>query len=182
MLRAIVPDCRIIAVLADCHIHPAGGVDWPPAALEALRGVDLIVTLGDMGERAGLDVLETIAPVVGVRGQDDEDDPRSATASRLVEAGGLRIGCVFDPVAVGLAAAKDPFIIADTAAEAAARLFGGPIDILLCASTHTAAIRQDADGLIVDPGSVTLPSSRAQGAFARLFLEDGKARAEIVRV
>ena len=45
---------RRIAVLADCHIHPGGGPEFPPGVLEALAGVDLIVTLGDMGEAAAL--------------------------------------------------------------------------------------------------------------------------------
>ncbi len=89
---------RAIVVLGDCHIHPAKGVDWPLAALDAFEGADLFVTLGDMGERAGLDTLARLAPVIGVHGRDDEDDPRTAAKLRVLEAGGLRIGCVFDPV------------------------------------------------------------------------------------
>jgi hypothetical protein len=41
---------RAIVVLGDCHIHPAKGVDWPLLALDAFKGADLFVTLGDMGE------------------------------------------------------------------------------------------------------------------------------------
>jgi putative phosphoesterase len=176
---------RTIAVLADCHIHPGGGIAWPEPALERLAGADMIITLGDMGESVGLDTLETIAPVVGVKGQDDQDDPRSAPAARLVQAGGLRIGCVFDPVEQGLAASKDPFVAADAAAEAEARLFGGPVDVLLCASTHIPSIHDGPSRLVIDPGSVTLPTGKERGApgtFARLVLENGKARAEIVEV
>jgi putative phosphoesterase len=176
---------RTIAVLADCHIHPGGGIAWPAAALARLKGVDLIITLGDMGESVGLDALETIAPVVGVKGQDDQDDPRCVPAARLVQAGGLRIGCVFDPVEHGLAAGKAPFVPAKGAAEAEERLFGGPVDVLLTASTHVPAVQDHAGRLIVDPGSVTLPTGRetgAPGTFARLTLAGGKALAEIVEV
>src|SRR5215467_5287848 len=68
-----------VAVLADCHIHPGGGPAFPPALFEILdaEDPDLIVTLGDMGEPAGLDELSEFAPVIGVRGQDDSDDPRT---------------------------------------------------------------------------------------------------------
>ena len=138
-------DPRTIAVLADCHIHP-GKIDWPPAALAALSGVGLIVTLGDMGERAGLEALAAIAPVTGVRGEDDEDDPRTSPTSRRLEFGGVSFGCVFNPAKHGLTPG-------DTAAESA--LFGEPIDVLLRASTHIATTNKAAGRLEVDPGSVT---------------------------
>src|SRR5260370_39491162 len=85
-------------VLGDCHIHPAKGVDWPPWALDAFKGADLFVTLGDMGEKTGLDTLARLAPVIGVRGRDDEDDPRTAARPRGLEARGLPLGCGLHPV------------------------------------------------------------------------------------
>ncbi len=164
---------RTIAVLADCHIHP-GKIEWPAKALEALAGVDLIVTLGDMGESVGLDALAAIAPVTGVRGEDDQGDPRASEPSRVLELGGLRIGCVFNPDKHGLSAG-------DAAAET--RLFGGPIDVLLRASTHVAAKGEVAGRLVVDPGSVTLPeASEPAGSFALLTLEGGRCEARIVRL
>jgi predicted phosphodiesterase len=176
----------VIAVLADCHIHPAGGIDWPPAALAALAGVDRIVTLGDMGELVGLDALEAIAPVSGVLGQDDEPHEAALALTLVIEEGGLRIGCVFDPVAAGLATSNMPFVPAPDAVEIEEDLFDGALDVLLCASTHRAAISRDGEGLlVVDPGSVTLPDGQedgARGTFARLFLENGEARAEIVEL
>jgi predicted phosphodiesterase len=77
-----VVSARTIVVLGDCHIHSARGIGWPPAAFDAFGGTDLFVTLGDMGERSGLDALAELAPVVGVRGRDDEDDPRTSTKLR----------------------------------------------------------------------------------------------------
>jgi len=68
------PNARTIAVVADCHIHPPR-IAFPEAALEAMSGADLIVTLGDMGETSGLDQLAAIAPVVGVLGGDDQPIP-----------------------------------------------------------------------------------------------------------
>src|SRR5260370_23782852 len=99
---------RAIVVLGDCHIHPAKGVDWPPWALDAFKGADLFVTLGDMGEKTGLDTLARLAPVIGVRGRDDEDDPRTAATLRVLEAGGPPVGCVFDPIGAGVALPAQP--------------------------------------------------------------------------
>ncbi len=44
-----------------------------PHALEALRGVDLIIHAGDIGTSAVLEGLRSIAPVVAVRGNMDTD-------------------------------------------------------------------------------------------------------------
>jgi len=173
-------DVKTIVVLADCHIHPGGGVEWDDAALAAFLGADLIVTLGDMGERAGLDALAAIAPVIGVRGADDEDDERTAPRTRVLEAGALRIGCVFDAVAAGLTnGTKSPI---EVSADAATAAFGGPIDVLLWASTHIPSIERTGGRVIVNPGSAMLPDAGAPRSFARLTLEAGAVDAEIVSI
>src|SRR6187431_2545057 len=90
-------DAATFAVLADCHIHPGGGPEFPAAVLAALEDAHLIVVLGDMGESAGLDQLEAIAPVVGVRGEDDApDDPRIAGDRLVLKVGRHTFGCVFN--------------------------------------------------------------------------------------
>ncbi len=178
-------DVRKIAVVADCHIHPAAGIEWPAAALAAMAGADLIVSLGDMGEVSGLEALAAIAPVVGVRGEDDGDDPRTAPRTRVIEAGGIRIGAVFDPMAAGLATTKEPLVAVDDGGAARERLFGGKVDVVLYASTHDPEVHPFEGALWVNPGSVTLPNGKERGvagAFAWLTLEGGKAKASIVRV
>jgi putative phosphoesterase len=171
---------RTIVVLADCHIHPAKGIDWPQPALDAFAGADLFVTLGDMGERVGLDTLWRLAPVVGVRGRDDEDDARTSVPLRVLEVAGIRIGCVFDPIEAGAALQVDPLVC--VSAEAMLRLFGANLDALLWASTHTPSIARAEGRLLVNPGSATLPSQDAPPSFARLTLASGAIEAEIVRV
>jgi hypothetical protein len=96
-----------IAVLADCHIHQ-DGPQFPAALFPRLHGVDLIVTLGDMGERSGLDQLQEIAPVMGVRGRDDDADLRTHREVLVLGGDGYRIGCVFDAKAAGLVVATNP--------------------------------------------------------------------------
>lgn len=172
---------RTLAVVADCHVHPGGGPQLSPILLGALRGVDLIVTLGDMGDVAALDQLDAIAPVVGVRGEDDEDDPRTSAQALVLTAGDLAIGCVFDAVAAGLAAEVDPFTAVEDAAGAARRVFGREVDLLLYAGTHRPGSGTfGPKGQAVNPGSAVLPAGGAGPAFARIALSNGVFVPEIV--
>ena len=56
---------KIVGVISDTH-----GL-LRPEALEALRGSELIIHAGDVGNPAVLDRLRLIAPVVAVRGNVD---------------------------------------------------------------------------------------------------------------
>jgi uncharacterized protein len=57
-----------------------------PEAVRALRGSDLILHAGDVGAGEVLDTLETIAPVVAVRGNNDTGPWAAALpASEIVE-------------------------------------------------------------------------------------------------
>lgn len=156
-----------IAVLADCHIHD-GGPQFPAALFPRLQGADLIVTLGDMGERTGLDQLQEIAPVLGVRGHDDEEDPRTRREVLVLEGDGYRVGCMFDAKAAGLAEDVDPFIAAAKAPEVSRQLFGGPVDILLHAGTHRADEARFGSGSALNPGSAVLPAEGARPSFLRV--------------
>jgi hypothetical protein len=157
-----------LAVLADCHIHE-GGPQFPAALFPRLQGVDLIVTLGDMGERSALTQLEEIAPVIGVRGQDDEEDIRTRRSTLVLSGEGYRIGCVFDAVGAGLARSCDPFEAAEDAAAVSQRLFGGDVDVLLHANTHRAdEARFGPKGSALNPGSAVLPAEVAFPSFIRL--------------
>jgi len=57
----------MIGVISDTH----GLVR--PEVLEIFNGVDLIIHAGDIGGRAVLETLETIAPVMAVRGNNDRE-------------------------------------------------------------------------------------------------------------
>lgn len=157
-----------VAVLADCHVHE-GGPQLPQSLFPRLHGADLIVTLGDMGEQSGLDQLQEIAPVLGVRGRDDVDDPRTHRSELVLSGEGYRIGCVFDAQAVGLATTSEPFVEADAAAAVCQHLFGGPVDVLLHAGTHRASeARFGGKGSALNPGSAVLPAEGAKPTFLRL--------------
>jgi putative phosphoesterase len=169
-----------IVVLADCHIHPGGGPNWADATLAALAGADLILTLGDMGEAVGLEPLAAIAPVQGVMGADDQPGSYVQGRTRLVEVGDVKIACVFDPVAEGLASSKEPLKLASP--EARATVIGGEADVLLWASTHVPDVGHQDGVLTVNPGSATLPDKGSAASFARLTVAAGKVSAEIVNL
>lgn len=96
----------IIGVISDTH-----GL-LRPEALDALRGSDLIVHAGDIGDACILAELEQIAPVTAVRGNiDTEPWAQSIPATAVVEVGAVRLYVIHDvkelavnPIAVGLAA------------------------------------------------------------------------------
>lgn len=171
-----------LAVLADCHIHE-GGPQFPPALFPRLQGVDLIVTLGDMGEKAGLDQLQEVAPVLGVRGQDDVDDMRTRRELLVLEGSGYHVGCVFDAKAAGLAESADPFVAAADAAAVSRRLFGCHVDILLHAGTHRPGeARFGPKGSALNPGSAVLPADGSPPTFLRLKVMSDGCYGQIVRV
>ncbi len=171
--KAVWPlEATRVAVLADCHIHPGGGPAFPSALFEALAGADLIVTLGDMGEAAGLDQLAEIAPVVGVRGADDSDDPRTNQQTLVLTSGGQAIGCLFDATAAGLATASEPFTPAADFHSVAERIFGRKIDVLLHASTHKAEASGVEGCRVFNPGSAVLPAGGSQRSLVRLSAND----------
>src|SRR6476619_1424040 len=64
-----------------------------PAALDdALRGVDLLLHAGDVGELWVLDQLSEIAPVIAVHGNDDTDDAkRELPFQQIITVAGQRI-------------------------------------------------------------------------------------------
>jgi putative phosphoesterase len=175
-------EVRKVAVLADCHLHPGGGPDWTPGVLAAIGDVDLIVTLGDMGEVAGLDRLAQIAPVIGVRGADDAEDARTGERARVLRLGGVAIGCVFDPKANGLAKVSDPFEPSADWLDKTAALFGERVQVLLYASTHRPHMATLDGVTVANPGSALLPADGAEAALVMISLTNGRAEVRIVPI
>jgi len=178
----IPQDGADLAVLAECHIH-AGGPQFPPTLFERLRGVDLIVTLGNMGERSGLDQLQQIAPVLGVSGKDDSEDFRTRRAFLRLSGAGYDIGCVCDARAAGLAEFIDPFVASEEAAAVSRRLFGCDVDILLHAgSARPDEARFGPAGTALSPGSAALPPEGEDPTFLRLKISPEGAYGRVIRL
>ena len=134
----------IVGVISDTH----GLVR--PEALEALRGSELIVHAGDVGDARVLDHLRAIAPTIAVRGNvDTEQWARALPTTEVVDAGGLHLYVLHDLATLDL----------DARAAGFAAVISG----------HTHRPRADVkDGVLyLNPGSAgprrfTLPVSLAK--------------------
>jgi len=82
----VFPDASQIGLISDTH-----GL-LRPEALDALRGSQLILHAGDVGDPAILTTLRSIAPVVAIRGNVDTELWASVLpATELVTAAGVNI-------------------------------------------------------------------------------------------
>ena len=174
-----------IGLIADTHI-PEAGPELPPQVYQALHGVDLILHAGDMHVIEVLDWLESIAPVVAVRGNGDHApsgydkyrpgvplDPR-VEDRQLLQLEGMRVGLVH-----GFPLPEEvPWRTLDDMLDLH---LGGPVDVIVCGDTHLARIDRYPGLLIVNPGSPTLPGQmRALGTVGILDIDGRQAEASIV--
>lgn len=147
----------IVGLISDTH-----GL-LRPQVLEALRGSQLILHAGDIGDGAILEQLAAIAPVLAVRGNNDLDGPEAAEPeTRLVEAGGRRLYLIHDLKELRI----------DPAAER--------IDAIISGHSHRPRIETRKGVLYVNPGSAGPRRFSLPVAVARLRIEDDQIAAEIV--
>ena len=87
----------IVGVISDTH-----GL-LRPEAVEALRGSELILHAGDVGDRLVLDRLRDIAPTIAVRGNvDTQAWAAKLPATAEIDAGGLRLFMLHDVASLAL--------------------------------------------------------------------------------
>ncbi len=179
-----------IGLISDTH-SAGSGRDLPGRVLSALAGVDLILHCGDLECLGVLDYLETIAPVLAVRGYEDPVEPgeRLAYSTRVVRAGGVAIGMVHDIQWPGprIATTGDGaglILPPGKATETLSKKFGQPVDVTVFGDTHEELICRWDSALMVNPGSPTYPGRRhrrgALGTIALLEVAGGMAEARIV--
>ncbi|MFL6563976.1 MAG: metallophosphoesterase family protein [Burkholderiales bacterium] len=145
-----------------------------PEALEFLRGSDVIVHAGDIGDPAVLDTLRTLAPVTAVRGNNDRDAwARAIAETQVLEAGGVVIYVLHDLAELDL----DP-------AAAGFR-------VVVSGHSHQPRIEERGGVLYVNPGSCgprrfKLPIAAGElqisGGSVSATLLEIQTRAEIARV
>ena len=155
-----------IGVISDTH-SAGSGRDLPAQVLQALEGVDIILHCGDLECLGVLDYLETVAPVLAVRGYEDplEKGDRLAYATRVVQAGGVAIGMTHDIQWPGPKIATtgdgDGLILPEgQAVETLRKKFGQPVDVVLFGDTHEELICRWDSVLMINPGSPTYPGRR----------------------
>ncbi len=175
-------EAKRIGLIADLHSHAPGASDLPDAVMEAFKGVDLIVPVGDIGEAAALDKLATLATVEGTRGQDDPRKDDRLEPRRVLEMGGLAIGVIFqlNTPENGISI-ENGLALPDTPVDDLLKgIFGRPVDVVVYAATHAHAVSEHAGVLFVNPGSPTYSDSGK--SVVVLEIRDGKASAEVVEI
>lgn len=157
----------LIAAISDTHI-PDKARALPEALVERLKSVDLILHAGDITTISTLNQLKALAPTEAVYG--NVDDPMlKATLphSRIVEAGGFRIGLIHGD---GPGGGSTP--------ERAYRAFTG-VDCIVFGHSHHPFLERRGDVLMVNPGSPTDKRRASHPSFALLDTTGGLS-AEIV--
>ena len=179
-----------IGLISDTH-SAGSGRDLPGKVLEVLSGVDLILHCGDLECLGVLDYLETVAPVLAVRGYEDPREPgdRLADAVRVVHAGGVAIGMIHDiqwpgPKIATTGDGTGLVLPEGQAADTLAAKFGERVDVVLFGDTHEELVCRWDGALMVNPGSPTYPGKRhrrgALGTVGLMEIADEIATARII--
>ena len=149
----------LVGVISDTH-----GLLRPEAIL-ALQGCDLILHAGDIGTRAILEDLQAIAPVIAVKGNNDQ----GKWANTL-------------PVTHRLTVGRYAFLLTHDAAMVSPETVTPPIDVLVSGHSHKPAITERNGIIFLNPGSAgpkrfTLPIS-----LARIIVRESQLIPELVHL
>ncbi len=148
-----------IGVVADTHC-PEFLPELPAEVFERLRGVELILHAGDVGDEQTLRRLAEIAPVTAVRGDHDRR-LGELPARRVVEVGGRRVGLIHGNRSRLL---EEPWTFLATFAlgswwprgdqEGWVRRRFGRVDAVVYGHTHAARAAIVDGALVFNPGAV----------------------------
>ena len=179
-----------IGVISDTH-SAGNGRDLPLEILDAFHGVDLILHCGDLECLGVLDSLETVAPVLAVRGYADptEEGDRLATTTRVVPLEGVNIGMVHDiqwPTP-GITTSRDGTSLQfprSGTRELLAKKFGEQVNVVVFGDTHEELICYCDGVLLVNPGSPTYPGRRHSpgklGTLGLLYVNRGAVDVRLI--
>ena len=150
------PERLRVGVISDTH-----GL-LRPEALRALRGSDVVVHAGDIGGREILEMLQTIAPVLAVRGNNDREPwTRGLPVEVALDLGGVPVAIVHDLNTLTPAAAEGAVVV-------------------VCGHSHQP--RKDVVGgvLYFNPGSAGPSRFRLPISMGRLDVVAGRVRATLI--
>jgi len=136
-----------------------------PAAIEALRGSELIIHCGDVGDPGVLAALRALAPVRAVRGNNDKGSwAAQLPCSDVVEAGGQMLYVLHD--------------VSDLDLEPAAAGFAA----VLAGHSHRPLVERRRGVLYVNPGSAGPRRFKLPIAVAQLVVSPDGCDAHIVEL
>jgi hypothetical protein len=134
-------------------------------AIEALRGSDLILHAGDVGNKEILEVLAQIAPVTAVRGNVDTASwARALPESQAVEVGGLSIYMLHNIGELDLSPKTAGF------------------RVVVYGHSHQPKIEEKNGVLFFNPGSAGPRRFTKPVSVGRLNIEGGEVQPEIIKL
>jgi putative phosphoesterase len=149
----------LIGVISDTH-----GL-LRPEALEALKGVDLILHAGDIGNSQVLEALQCIAPVIAVRGNNDKGAWTAELPDReVVEVGAVKVYILHDLKEINLNPAAKGF------------------QVVLSGHSHKPSVEERMGVLYVNPGSAGPRRFSLPVSVARLRINAESVIAELVEL
>jgi putative phosphoesterase len=169
-----------IGLISDTHM-PDRCVELPPALFDVLRGVDLLLHAGDVGELWVLDRLSALAPVVAVHGNDDtEDAQRELPYQQMIAVAGQRVVLThahYPDRAEELESRRDDAWGPKLERRAAFGRRAGA-SIVVFGHTHVPMAYRYEDILLVNPGAIASPNyitRQTLRSVALLFIRDDGA-------
>ena len=152
-------DIHVIGLISDTH----GLIR--PEALEALKGVELIIHAGDIGKPEVIAALKAIAPVLAIKGNNDIGNwARPLPDTKLVKSGDTQLYVIHnvkdldcDPVARGYQA-------------------------VVSGHSHKPSVATRDGVLFVNPGSAGPRRFKLPIAVGKLFIEHNRVSAEIIEL
>ncbi|MDQ6905704.1 MAG: metallophosphatase family protein [Chloroflexota bacterium] len=178
-----LPADRVVArigLISDTHM-PERCAEVPSAVFDTLRGVDMLLHAGDVGELWVLDRLSAIAPVIAVRGNDETAGVQQELPyQQLVIAGGVRILLTHGhhpDRAAEMESRKDDAWQPKLARRAAMGQRAGA-RVVVFGHTHVPMAFEHDGVLLVNPGAIAAPnvaSRQSIQSVAILFIRDDGA-------
>jgi putative phosphoesterase len=166
----------VIGLVADTHL-PRFGRRLPRAMVEGFEaaGVSAIFHLGDHTEVLAVRLLEEVAPVEAVAGNNDGPDLVERFGyARVVIVDGVRIGLTHGHL--GIERTTVERALATFAPEAA-----GSVEVVAFGHSHVPLVETRGGILLVNPGSPTDRRRQRAYSFGLLRIEAGAVTAQIVR-
>lgn len=148
-----------IGIIADTHSL------LRPEAVAALAGVDIILHAGDIGKPEILKELETIAPVIAVRGNNDQGTWAEAIAEQ-------------ETIAIENIKIYMLHILKELRFEPAA----ADIRVVVSGHSHRPSVEERSGVLYINPGSAGPKRFKLPISVARLQIADKAVHAEIVKL
>jgi putative phosphoesterase len=149
----------LIGIISDTH-----GL-LRPEALEALKGVDLILHAGDIGNSQVLETLQSIAPVIAVRGNNDRGEWAVELPEwEVVEVGAVNVYMLHDVKEINLNPAAKGF------------------QVVVSGHSHKPSVEARKGVLYVNPGSAGPRRFSLPVSVARLRVNGESVSAERVKL